>query len=208
MTDERITAIYQRLDHLNLLVDLAPERGPKYLLEMLTECRRRQDETVTLLVEVRRARVQAKRAIRALREESELTPDAVTKARLRRETADATDSYDELAVLESCVNLLRANLRVADSDIRLAEKLMEQQRQLGTIKAPPATVDAPVTDSIFGTVDLGGGIAQAGPEGPSGVTASASDVASFLNGETPAAAPSHTPEMTAEDLVTWIRSGK
>lgn len=197
MTDERIKAIYQRLNHLNLLVDLAPERGPKYLLETLTECRRRQDESVTLLVEVRRARVQAKRAVRALKEQGEMSPDPLTKARLRQQTADATDNYDELAVLESCVNLLRANLRVADSDIRLAEKLMEQQRQLGTIKPPVAEPVA--TDSIFGAVDLGASAA----EGPSGVEASPAEVASFLNGEVPPA-----PEMTAEDLVSWIRSGK
>lgn len=206
MTTERIHAIYEELKTLTLLIDLAPEMGPEYLLEMLAECRRRQERAITLLVEVRQSRSTARRVQRALREQVPLLP-SLEAAQAKAEADAARDLYDELTTLESCVNVARSNLRMADSDIRLAERLIEQQRQLGSLRpaTKPAT-EVEVPSSILGTVDLHPTV------GAGSSTATPDEVKTFLKNASSAAAEKAdmggmgaAPAMSLADLLEGVK---
>jgi hypothetical protein len=201
VTSERIHAIYEELKTLSMLIDLAPEMGPEYLLTSLADCRRRQERAVALLVEVRQARTAARRIHRALRERVTLV-SGLEGQTLKVEADEARDLYDELTTVESCVNVVRSNLRMADSDIRLAERLVEQQRQLGSLKPPPSKLDEVVVpSSILGAVDL------QPPSTAVSSTATANEVKAFLKNASTAAEPqvnSGAPAVSLSDLLKGV----
>lgn len=143
MTTQRVEAIYARLGELTIQLDMQVERGPTYLMDKLLECRRLQDETVSLLNETRRARATVKVDRRAQQAILALQP---TDLPTRQAVRERDDEYDTLTALEQCVNTVRRNLSQTDSDIRLGAKLVEQAMKMGPVK--PSAANAAMQDVI------------------------------------------------------------
>jgi hypothetical protein len=180
MDAARREEVYLRLRDLQVIdMDHAVERGPSYLLERLKQCRRQQDEVLTLSVEIKRATSKAKIASRMAKSAMAWTDqrDASRKQALKDEYETALSDFDELRTLEEVAAISRMNLRTADSDIRLGAQLLEQQIKLGVITTPPAGETSMSTPLSTGEIAASAYLPDTDQPEPA-VTVTASTVAS------------------------------
>jgi hypothetical protein len=149
-----VRSLYQELQAMTVSMDHATERGPQYLLTQLQECRRKADRVSQILILLSQERSNLLRARRATMAGIKLAGEASQADALRAQLEGLLDSFDEVKGLLEAVRVVRANLRITDSDIRLGAKIMEQQRQMGGSPAPPGSqgVQAPEVDMevLFG----------------------------------------------------------
>lgn len=154
MTSQRISEIYQELEGMRVLLDHSGHRGATYLLEKLQECRRYQDRLLTLTAEVERALSSAKRKVRACKTALAVAGLAAEhRSALHAELAQAQDLLDELRGVQASLNYARQNMRIADSDVRLASGLVDLQHKLGEVRPPDSPADRAVQEVIPFTAD-------------------------------------------------------
>ena len=146
---EQLQQIYQELEQLSQVhIDPAAELGPTYLLNKLWECRRNQDRLQSLTATVHREMSAMKKAVRSQKAQVALLKRAGPGRELdlyAAETAhrQSEDALDDLQAMEKVLGVARYNLRVTDSDIRLATRLYEAQTRLGA-NIPPPPDETPV----------------------------------------------------------------
>jgi hypothetical protein len=143
-----MTEIYRELETMRVPLDHSSIRGTTYLLEKLQECRRYQDRLLTLTSEVEQALAGAKRMVRATKAALSIAGLSAQAPHLRAQSHEAQDALDDLRGLATSLNYARQNMKVTDSDIRLASGLVDLQFKLGEVRPPEPSLTAPTETTL------------------------------------------------------------
>lgn len=118
MTKDEIAALYDEMETLTVGLTLAPELGPDYLKEKISECRQKQNRALTLFLRLSREASTLRLRLQAAREAVKIAGASPQAQEFRRQMADLTDEFESARYAFGVLKVVRSNLIRTQTEIR------------------------------------------------------------------------------------------
>jgi hypothetical protein len=118
VTKDEIAALYDEMETLTVGLTLAPELGPDYLKEKISECRQKQNRALTLFLRLSREASTLRLRLQAAREAVRIAGASPQAQEFRRQVADLTDEFESARYAFGVLKVVRSNLIRTQTEIR------------------------------------------------------------------------------------------
>lgn len=118
MDRTEIEAIYDEMSTLTVHLTMAPELGPDYLKEKLTECRQKQNRTLELFLRLSRATSTLRLRLQSARQAVKVAGGSAQAEEFRRQIPGLSDEFDSCRFALEALKVVRSNLNRVQTEIR------------------------------------------------------------------------------------------